>query len=132
VDKDGYGVFGVSTKIKSMRAHRVAWLSEKGYLGKLQVLHHCDRPSCCNPGHLFEGTPLDNMRDKVAKGRHVSGTVHVHGEQHGNAILTEAVVKKIRDEYIPRKITLSYLAKKYGVALSSVYYALHIGWKHLG
>lgn len=28
-----------------------------------------DRRPCCNPGHLFAGTALDNIRDMIAKGR---------------------------------------------------------------
>jgi len=31
--------------------------------------HHCDNPPCCNPKHLFWGTPQDNTDDCVAKGR---------------------------------------------------------------
>jgi hypothetical protein len=31
--------------------------------------HRCDNPVCCNPRHLFWGTPQDNVDDCVAKGR---------------------------------------------------------------
>ena len=50
-------------------ASRVAYRMSVGELGDLQVPHKCDNPPCCNPDHLFLGTPLDNMRDMAAKGR---------------------------------------------------------------
>src|SRR5215471_4470820 len=54
---------------------RVVWILTYGVIpdSRLFVCHSCDNPLCCNPMHLFLGTPLDNMRDAVAKGRVCSG-----------------------------------------------------------
>lgn len=74
---EGYGQFAVyrtrTSKIENY-AHRVAWCLTHGSLDRnVMVLHKCDVRSCVNPGHLFLGTQLDNMRDAQAKGRlHVS------------------------------------------------------------
>jgi hypothetical protein len=35
----------------------------------MQANHTCDRPECCNPEHLYEGTQAENMRDRFARGR---------------------------------------------------------------
>ena len=37
------------------------------------VLHKCDNPECVNPANLFAGSQLDNIADRVAKGRNKSG-----------------------------------------------------------
>lgn len=51
-------------------AHRDAWEFANGKSpGGLCVLHRCDNPICCKPGHLFLGTVGDNARDRAAKGR---------------------------------------------------------------
>jgi hypothetical protein len=34
----------------------------------MYLLHECDNPSCCNPGHLHPGTALDNRRDQFEHG----------------------------------------------------------------
>ena len=67
-DKDGYGKFRVDGK--DNRAHRIAWERVNGPMPEgMQALHNCDTPPCVRPDHVFPGTNLDNMRDKMAKGR---------------------------------------------------------------
>ena len=68
VDKDGYGQFHGNGK--NNRAHRVSYeLYVAPIPSGLQVLHKCDTPNCCNPDHLFLGTNMDNVEDKVQKNR---------------------------------------------------------------
>lgn len=51
-------------------AHRLAFEQAVGPIPDgMYVCHRCDNPPCCNPAHLFLGTPSENCQDKVAKGR---------------------------------------------------------------
>lgn len=62
----GYGRFHIDSFVM---AHRWAYEHLVGPIGDLHVLHRCDNPPCVNPEHLFLGTLVDNMQDKLAKGR---------------------------------------------------------------
>lgn len=61
-----------------IRAHIFSYKYYKGDVGKLHVLHKCDNPLCVNPDHLFLGTPLDNVKDCINKGRRVLGRNRNH------------------------------------------------------
>lgn len=87
--RNGYGVFGEYKKTHD--AHRLAWRLTHGDVPPgMCVCHKCDNRSCCNVSHLFLGTPLNNMRDKMSKGRQLVG------EQNSHAVLTARDAVNIR------------------------------------
>lgn len=107
----GYGRFGWSRFY--MRAHRAAFsLAHPGILSSGDVVcHRCDNPSCCNPDHLWVGTPADNIADKIEKGR------QPRGETHGSAKVTIHQAKRILlDTRSHREV-----AGELGVSISTVY-----------
>ena len=89
VNKKGYGLINIDCLQRL--AHRVSW---RYFIGKIpentHVLHKCDVPSCINPAHLFLGSNLDNIADRVLKGR------GINGERHPFAKLSAQDVSKIR------------------------------------
>lgn len=107
-NKAGYGVTRYDSK--KWTASRLAYfLSYDNFNPSLWVCHHCDNPPCCNPKHLFLGTPLDNAQDKVLKGR--CGP--------GSSILTIEDVVSIRS-----RSNLLELAIEYGVKPGTIFDAI--------
>lgn len=69
---DGYGRCAVRRFGRVIyRAHVLAWVDANGRLPDegMCICHTCDNPACVNPEHLWEGTVLQNIADRVAKGR---------------------------------------------------------------
>lgn len=118
---DGYGNYTVNGK--TMRAHRHAYELTYGPVPDgLLVCHKCDTPLCCNPTHLFLGTPQDNILDmhrkgrsasqKIAQGKHVSLTdeqvvdirlLHTQGATYEQLALVFGVHKDIIKGIVSRR-----------------------------
>lgn len=95
-NEKGYGCVGLRSEVYA--AHRAAYAMFVEPIGDLHVLHRCDNPPCCNPEHLFIGTNMDNVADKVAKGRAVAAPPRF-GEEHPGAKISDRDL----DEIIARR-----------------------------
>lgn len=99
---------------KTLYAHRMAWELTNGPIPDgLKVLHKCDNRGCCNPKHLFLGTPKDNSQDMARKDR------STYGIKNPRAVLTDQDVVEMR------KLRLSgglgkEIALKFGVSKTTV------------
>ena len=61
-DKQGYGRINVRGKLEY--SHHVAWFTTHKARSIMHVLHKCGNCFCCNPNHLYEGTPQQNADDR--------------------------------------------------------------------
>ncbi len=153
-DSRGYGRIMVDGK--SVKAHRVAWELANGPIPSgMCICHHCDNPPCCNPAHLFVGTPADNVRDCKNKGRNAKGDangLHIHperaargdangartrpdrrarGEANGSAKLTVDAVRTIRQRSINGE-KKTQIAADFGISNAEVIFIVQRKrWAHV-
>ena len=118
IDTPGYGGFKYNGK--KINSHVMTWILTNGEVPKgFWILHTCDNKLCCNPNHLFLGTPLDNVRDMIKKGRNVV-TLKIHpelaarGEKASSAKLKAFQVIEIREK-LKQGFTLAELSREYKV-----------------
>lgn len=124
-----YGRFYVSPPENRLNlAHRASWRMYKGIIpSEMDVLHRCDVPACVNPDHLFLGTALDNIHDRMSKGRPHNVP---SGERNSQSKLTAIDVVEIRRLHDNKIESDEKIAERFSVSSATVYYiAKRITWK---
>lgn len=111
----------ITIKGSCFRVHRLSWELHYGEIPEsMNVLHKCDNPPCANPDHLWLGTAKDNVQDMYAKGRE-GIRLPRRGEDHPSSKLSEKQILKIRELYIPYKISTYRLATIFKVSKSCIF-----------
>lgn len=122
--ENGYGRFKVHGKM--VGAHRFSYMLSYGPIPEgLVICHKCDNPPCVRPDHLFPGTHKDNGRDKVEKGRALSGI------RNAFAKLTDEQVSEIRHLDISG-IPQREIALRFSLAQTTVSRIVRASaWRHI-
>lgn len=112
-NKDGYGETSVSGKPWAL--HRLSYHFYNGPLenGKM-ICHTCDTPSCHNPKHLYQGTALDNNRDRAKRNK--------EGPKKYQAIMAERAgldAEKVNAIYLSDEYP-GILGERYGIHKTTV------------
>ena len=113
IPKRGYPHIMIAGKISNV--HRLVYSQIHGKIptGKF-ICHTCDNPACINPDHLFLGTPKDNTRDMVKKGRNAKQ----FGEKNGYHKLTAVDVFDIMNDLLT--MNCSEVGRKRGIPIRTI------------
>lgn len=121
-NKLGYGL--VRFDGRTWLAHRLTYQLATGTTPDV-CRHQCDNPPCTNPGHLLDGTVLDNARDSCERGQQPVG------ERIGRSKLREADVTEMRRLARAGEPILA-MAHRFGVSRETVYQSVTgMRWRHV-
>ena len=108
---------------KKRTATHIAWELTNGPIPeRLEIMHTCDNPPCCNPAHLKAETHVANMQDMLAKGRRkLPG-----GAAHHAAVISNEQAELVREMAKTTK-NKREIARALGIAYHVVFNILKRG-----
>lgn len=115
LSSSGYYMVGIPDgRSKSMYVHRlVATLYVDNPHGNKYVCHKDSSKNNNCFENLYWGTAKENSMDASMMGRHIGNK---------NPIITESLIKDIRDTYVPGEMGYKKLVKKFGISRTSIMY----------
>ncbi len=124
----GYMNVAFSRPGQKLSIHRVHRLVAEAFIGPIPNGYHV---------HHVNGNRTDNRvanLEVVLMNDHVQATSGFHrGEQHYKARLCEAQILAIRSRYATGRVTMTALAKEYGVGYQNIEKIVHLKtWTHVG
>ena len=137
------GYAQITVNRSSIYIHRLAYELVNGPIDDgMCVCHSCDNPRCVNPSHLWLGTQLENIADRVSKGRNRVSEKKVSDQNSLRPmppcafpkakkpkapwrVITAQEAQIIRDMYAAREITMRELGKQFNVSRTTVYHIVH-------
>lgn len=114
--RGGYGQIKLGGRV--LYAHRIALELSTGRSVEAFACHRCNRPPCCNPAHLYDGTPKENSADAARLGR--MGKWDRSGERNPSAKLTVEKVAEVR-ERLARGERKAAIARSFGVSRTAIH-----------
>lgn len=117
--KHKYGLISITIDMvrKSVPAHRALWMAVNDRLdlpSGIYIRHKCDNPRCVNIEHLEAGTPKDNTRDAIERGRRAKTyKLHTRHLIHDDAkiLAIKAATGKIKEIAYRFGVSNSYVSK---------------------
>lgn len=108
--KEKFGYISIIRYGKRQKMHRYIYELRFGCIPDgIIVRHKCDNPSCINPDHLELGTHVDNVNDRVTRGR---CSIRRGIDNHMNKINEDVVISILLDN----EGTQNEIAERYGVS----------------
>ena len=124
----GYGQLSWDKRVQT--AHRFSYHLFRGDPGTKQINHYCGNRRCCNPAHLYAGSPLQNFQDMVRHGTHVPPP-YKRGSAVGTSKLTEKQAAEIK-QGLAKGLSGPHLARQFGVSVSTISLIRRgIRWAHV-
>lgn len=126
-NKAGYGY--IKFRQRTYLVHRYIGLTRVGieytfgnkkYPSDQVVIHICNNPSCVNPNHLKVTTQAENIQQAFREERKSASIISMPGEKNPNVVLTEDMVRKIRNAYAAGGVTHRQLAFLVGVNRTAI------------
>ena len=105
--RSGYVTFTINGR--TTYAHHIAFLLANKRSATAWHLHDCGNAMCCNPSHIYDGTPTENAADRVR-----------HGTVVKSSLLSPDQVAIITDILTIPGTSVRSVAQQWGVHYSTV------------